>query len=114
MGQYLDLQARVHLQLVVGALEGQAGQRIAEHVGEVLAQGGFGVDQQLLATAQLPGTVPRPEVDQLLGQGDRRRITIVGVVEHLVAGALHRGDGLGLRTHQVDTVCWLTSSTWAK
>ncbi|MNV56383.1 hypothetical protein D3C71_1486630 [compost metagenome] len=102
-GQYFDREAGVDQQLIVGTLERQPGQRIAEYIQLIATRGRLRTDLQLPVGAALPGARPRPQMRQLLGQGHRAVVVIMGVVENLVTGA-----------HQTDTVRWLTSSTWAK
>ncbi|MNR43484.1 hypothetical protein D3C85_1621090 [compost metagenome] len=82
------------------ALEGQAGQRVAEYIPLITPLGWLRADLQGLGRAALPGARPWPQVRQLLGQGHRAVVAVMGVVNDLV-----------VRTHHSDTVCWLTSST---
>ena len=114
MGEHFDLQSRADPQRLVGTLEGQPAQRIAECVVAILAPARPRLDQQCPLMTGLPGAFARPEMRQLPRQRDRRRIAVMGVVQHLVAGALERNGAKRGCGHQVDTVLWLTSSTWAK
>src|SRR5690606_3372838 len=99
----LNGEPGIDLQFIMGPLERQARERIAEHVQLVPARSRLGADLQLLLGAALPRTRSRPQMRQLLGEGHRAVVVIMRVVENLVTGA-----------HQTHTVRWLTSSTWAK